>query len=63
MVTGQRGRRAADRYRRGGQSLVEYALLFVTAAAALAIFFGFVRNAMSYRYKSGADGIGHGMRY
>ncbi len=48
---------------RAGQSIIEYTILIVTAAVALSVFFGFMRNAMSYRYKSGADGISHGMRY
>lgn len=53
----------AERHRRGGQSLVEYTVMFVAAAMALVAFFGMIRNAMSHRYKSGADGVGQGIRY
>ena len=46
-----------------GQSAIEYVILIISAAVALTAFFGLVRNAMSHRFKSGADGISHGMRY
>lgn len=46
-----------------GQSAIEYVVLIIAAAVALTVFFGFIRNAMSHRYKTGADGVGHGMRY
>jgi hypothetical protein len=42
---------------------VEHAILVVMAAAALAGIFAYVRSAVSHRMKTGADGIGHGMRY
>ncbi len=46
-----------------GQSAIEFAVLIVVAALVFTAFFAFARNAVSYRYKSGADGIGHGLRY
>ena len=49
--------------RPSGQLSIEYVILFVAAAVALSSLFGVVRNAMSHRFKVGADGIGHGMRY
>ena len=49
--------------RSSGQSAVEYVLLIVLAALALAGAFGYIRSALTHRMKSGADGIGHGMLY
>ena len=49
--------------RPSGQLSIEYVILFVAAAVALTAFFPMVRNALSHRFKTGADGIGHGMRY
>lgn len=46
-----------------GQTALEYVVLIIAAAVAITTFFGFIRNAMSHRYKTGADGIGHGLRY
>lgn len=46
-----------------GQSAIEYAILIVAAAAALTWMFGYIRSALTHRLKSGADGVGHGMRY
>lgn len=46
-----------------GTSAFEYVVLIVSGAMALVVCFGLVRNAVSHRFKSGADGIGHGMRY
>ena len=44
-----------------GQSIIETAVLLSLAAAALLVFFSFVRNAVSSRLKSGADTFGHGL--
>ncbi len=49
------------RYR--GQSVIEYVVLIVAAAAALAAMFGFLRSSVTHRFKSGADGIGQGLLY
>ena len=38
-------------------------VLIIAAAAAITFMFAFIRSAMSYRFKAGADGVGHGMRY
>ena len=46
-----------------GQSVIEYVVLIVAAAAALAAMFGYIRSSMSHRFKSGADGIGQGLQY
>ena len=46
-----------------GQVCVEQVILLVAAAMALVALFPIVRNALSHRFKSGVDGIGHGMRY
>ncbi len=48
---------------RRGQSLIEYAVLILGAAIALATMYGMIRNAASHRIKTGADSFGHGMRY
>ena len=48
--------------RRGrGQSTLETALLLMAVAAALVMMFSFIRNAVSWRLKGGADAFGHGM--
>jgi Flp pilus assembly pilin Flp len=46
-----------------GQSAIEYVVLVVLAAAALAGMFGYIRSALSHRLKSGADGVGQGLLY
>lgn len=56
------GRRAHPRRGRG-QSSIEYVLLTVLAAAALASMFSYIRSAASHRFKSGADSMGHGLLY
>jgi hypothetical protein len=43
--------------------MVEYAVLMVAAAAALAFTFAYVRSAIAHHFKSGADGIGHGVTF
>ena len=48
---------------RRGQSSIESAILIVMAAAALVGMFAYIRSALSHRMKSGADGIGQGLRY
>lgn len=51
--------------RRGnpGQSAIEAAVLVFVAASALAVFFGFIRAAVSDRMKIGADSFGHELLY
>lgn len=46
-----------------GQSAIEYAMLMVAVVTAIAFMFSYVRSAMTYRFKTGSDGIGHGMLY
>lgn len=46
-----------------GQTSIEHVILIVMAAAAFISMFGYVRSALSHRMKSGADGIGQGLRY
>ncbi len=46
-----------------GQSMVEYAILIITAAAALMAMLAYVRAATMHRMKVGVDGIGHGVVY
>jgi len=48
---------------RRGQSVVEYAIVTVVAAASLALFFQLVRSATAHRMKDGADTFGHGLIY
>jgi Flp pilus assembly pilin Flp len=48
---------------RRGQSSIENAILIVLAAVALVGMWGHIRSAISGRMKSGADGIGQGLRY
>ncbi len=48
---------------RSGQSTVERALLFLAIGVALAVFFSFVRAAVSSRLKGGSDAFGHGLLY
>ena len=49
--------------RRPGQSAVEGVLLITTIAAALFLFFSFIRNSVSSRVRLGADTFGRGMLY
>lgn len=51
------------RIRSRGQASIENAVLLIAAVAAMVAMFAFIRSAMSYRYKTGADGIGHGRLY
>lgn len=46
---------------RHGQSMVETMLLLAVIAAALTVFFSFIRAAVSSRVKVGADTFGHGL--
>ena len=52
-----------SRRHRHAQTAVEYVLLTIAAAAALAYMFSYVRSAASGRLKSGADSVGHGLLY
>ena len=45
------------------QSSVETVLVIGAVAAALGVFFTFVRASVSSRIKMGADGLGHGLLY
>lgn len=49
--------------RRQGQSLVEYVTVIIALVAALVWMFPYIRSALTHRYKTGADGIGHGMLF
>ncbi len=54
------------RRRRGhkpGEATLETAVLLVIVAASLAVFFSFIRAAVSGRVKLGADAFGHGLLY
>jgi hypothetical protein len=47
--------------RRLGQSTVETALLLLVVAAALVLFFSFIRSGVAGRLKAGSDTFGHGL--
>ena len=51
------------RHRARGQSSVEFAMIFTMVALAVVAMFGFVRNAVSHRFKGGADTYGRGLLY
>lgn len=48
---------------KAGQSIIETALLIFVVAVAMAVFFTFIRNAVGFRLKTGADAFGRGMLY
>ena len=45
------------------QSVVEYTILVVFAAAALAYMFSYIRSASMHRMKVGVDGVGRGLLF
>lgn len=49
--------------RPAGQSMIETVILLVAAVATLVAMFGMVRSGVMGSMKSGADGIGQGLRY